>query len=169
MRRCIILLCSFIILSSCSLFVGRDGSDGIVNLAIDWVEQPVFYTDTNPAIPQNFIRRQFYESKPGRYSFQYAYDDEFGWEGFYELQPAEPGQNGKFFRKSGRDGQSVFYTLILSYRGTTLGNLYEKSLTGEYEVFIDEIIDGFRIVVYMKLVKIETNYPAGSNKLQGDK
>jgi hypothetical protein len=157
-----------LLLSACSLFEGESGIDGQVNLAIDWIEQPVFYTDSNPSIPSNLVRGRFYVSETGRYSFQYAYDDEFGWEGFYELQQAEPGQSGKFFRKDGRDGQSAYYTLLLSYRGASLDNYYEKSLASDNEYFIDEIIGGFRLIVHARRVSRDALSNISENKLSGE-
>lgn len=150
---------------SCSLFTGSDGDDGRIHLAIDWIEQPVYYTDTNPSIPQSFVRKQFYPTEPGVYSFEYAFDDEFGWEGFYELKEAEPGKNGKVFWKNGRDGKSVFYTLMLSYRGTGIDNYYEKARSDATGYHVEEIVDGLRITIYARKVPIDDSFRSRMNKM----
>ena len=164
----ICLLISVVMLTSCTLFNGSDGDDGSIHLAIDWIEQPVYYTDTNPAIPQGFVRNRFYQSLPGTYSFTYAFDDEFGWEGFYQLKEAEPGEAGKLLWKDGKDGMSAFYTLLLTYRGTDLDNYYEKQLPDDGVDFTQIIEGAFIITIHKRRVQLTSPYDINANKLSGE-
>jgi len=136
-----------LLISSCSLFVGDDGQDGLPYLAIDWIERPAFYQDSNPSIPDNYKRGHFYETQTGTYSFEYAYEDGFGWEGHYVIKEAEPGESGSFFRSDGGDGKDNYYTLLLSYHGSSFDNEYRKSVlpsVQEYEVLFGRYV--FKIV-----------------------
>lgn len=167
-RNCFLIFIVACFSISCSLIEGDDGTDGTLQLAIDWIEQPVYYTDTNPAIPENLVRKQFYESLPGSYSFAYAFDDEFGWEGFYELKEAEPGSAGKPLWKDGEDGRNAFYTLLLSYHGTEIENYYEKRANSREFFTTEAIVGGFIITIHKQKVRLNSPFDENKNKLSGE-
>lgn len=132
-----ILVCLCIFFASCSLFMGSDGKDGEVFLSIDWIEQPEYYTDSNPAIPNNFQRGFSYKTEPGDYNFEYAFEDGYGWEGIYTIREAEPGESGSFFRNDDSDGKDAFYSIVLTYNGMIFENEYKTIIGSDKE---DEII-----------------------------
>ena len=142
----------FYLACSCSLFVGDDGKNGLPYLAINWIEEPEYYNDSNPDIPNSFDRGKYYETQPGTYSFEYAYEDGYGWEGHYTIKKAEPGEKGTFFRNDGKDGKDNYYTLMLSYHGTEYDNRYRKSAnldTYKYKVRIGSyVIEVFKQKIY---------------------
>lgn len=107
-------------LLSCSLFIGSDGKYGNTFLAIDWVEEPIYYFDTNPEIPSNFQRSYYYKIESGVYEFEYAYADGFGWRGTYTIRESEPGESGSLFFNDGADGRDTHYSMILTYNGIIL-------------------------------------------------
>lgn len=147
MKKVLFCLSLVLVISSCSLFVGDDGQDGQPYLAIDWIERPAYYQDSNPSIPDNFQRSHFYETQTGTYTFEYAYEDGFGWEGHYVIKEAEPGESGSFFRSDGADGKDNYYTLLLSYHGSSFDNEYRKAILSgvkEYEVPFGQYV--FKIV-----------------------
>lgn len=123
---CVVIILVAFLTQSCSLFVGSDGSDGEVFISVDWTDEPEYYTDSNPAITDNFQRGVDYQSDPGSYEFEYAFEDDYGWIGTYTIRKAEPGDAGSFFRNDGEDGSDAFYSLLLTYQGVVFENEYKS-------------------------------------------
>lgn len=160
-----VLLFLFIFTASCSLVVGDDGTNGSAFLAIDWVEQPEYYTDTNPAIPTNLAKNNFYLTETGTFDFEYGYSDGFGWEGYYIIERGEPGIKGDFFRKNGSDGKDNYYTLLLTYNGSQYDNYYEKN-TSQNEYYFEAESKGEVLKVYMKRFTWNPSELPINNKLE---
>lgn len=128
---CVVIVLVAFLTQSCSLFVGSDGKDGEVFISIDWTDEPVYYTDTNPAISDNFQRGVNYQTDPRSYEFEYAFEDDYGWTGTYTIRRAEPGESGSFFRNDGEDGSDAFYSLLLTYQGVVFENEYKTRMPSE--------------------------------------
>lgn len=152
---------------SCSLIIGNDGNNGSPHLAIDWIEDPEYYTDNNPSIPTGLTKNSFYPTQTGTFDFEYGYSDGFGWEGYYIIKQGEPGEKGKSFRKNGKDGKDNFYTLLLTYHGSEFDNYYEKRISQD-ERFFEVQSGGYILQVYMRPFTWNPSQHPPHNKLRED-
>jgi hypothetical protein len=115
MRNLNFLFKSFLvvlILASC----GKDGSNGVAFIALDWDFYVDGYNDNNSSIPGSISRNFDYSTKPGTYTCDYVCSDGSGdvwyWNYQYTIR-INFGEEGKFL-SNGDNGKNRHYKLFLS-------------------------------------------------------
>ncbi len=101
--------CMFALLLLALVSCGSDGQPGSTSIAINWLFDPLTYSDSNFNTPDSVINGQYYLSMPGVYSFLYTAWDGSIWSGTYSLIALE-GEDGDLF-SDGEDGAPMFYDL----------------------------------------------------------
>lgn len=107
---------------------GDDGADGKAFLSINWLFDPLYFTDNNPSTPSQGVNGQYYQTSPGTYSFTYTAWDDSRWSGTYTITIDEGEEGG--FLEDGEDGKDKYFALYCYSIGPSFyGQALEKELS----------------------------------------